>query len=113
VPQESRLYPVAAESRLDGMAVFDDTMLLDSFVYAFAFRIATFDKRAMAETKRLVNLNSLPPDAEIAPEWDCFLDALARPAAQARLKTLFERWFHKPGDVETRLGYHVALLGAR
>jgi hypothetical protein len=54
-----------------------------------------------------------PPHAEIAPEWDCFLDALARPAAQARLKTLFERGFHKPGDVETRLGYHVGLLGAR
>jgi hypothetical protein len=25
---------------------------------------------------------------------------------------LFERGFHQPGDVETRLGYHVGLLGA-
>jgi enoyl-CoA hydratase/carnithine racemase len=86
---------------------------LDSFVDAFAFRIASFDKRAMAETKRFVNLNSLPPDAEIAPEWDCFLDALARPAAQSHIKTLFESGFHKPGDVESRLGYHVGLLGSR
>ena len=35
-----------------------------------------------------------------------------RPAAQARIRTLFERGFHKPGDVESRLGYHVGLLGS-
>lgn len=83
---------------------------LDDFVDALALRISTFDKRAIAETKALVDVNSLPPDAEIAPEWDAFLAALARPAAQARLKTLFERGFHQPGDVETRLGHHVGLL---
>jgi enoyl-CoA hydratase/carnithine racemase len=84
---------------------------LDDFVDAFAVRISTFDKRAIAETKALVDVNSLPPDAEIAPEWDAFLAALARPAAQVRLKTLFERGFHQPGDVESRLGHHVGLLG--
>jgi enoyl-CoA hydratase/carnithine racemase len=84
---------------------------LDDFVDALAVRISTFDKRAIAETKALVDVNSLPPDAEIAPEWDAFLAALARPAAQARLKTLFERGFHEPGDVESRLGHHVGLLG--
>jgi enoyl-CoA hydratase/carnithine racemase len=86
---------------------------LDAFVDALAIRISGFDKQAIAETKRLVNLNSLPPDSEIAPEWDAFIAALGRPAAQARIKTLFERGFHRPGDVETRLGYHVGLLGAR
>jgi enoyl-CoA hydratase/carnithine racemase len=83
---------------------------LDDFVDALAVRISTFDKRAIAETKALVDVNSLPPDAEIASEWDAFLAALARPAAQARLKTLFERGFHEPGDVESRLGHHVGLL---
>src|SRR5437016_7604766 len=85
---------------------------LDAFVDALAVRISSFDKQAMADTKRLVNLNSLPPDAEIAPEWDALTAALGRPASQARLRSLFERGFHKPGDVETRLGYHVGLLGA-
>lgn len=85
---------------------------LDGFVDALARRISSFDKQAIAETKRLVNLNSLPSDAEIAPEWDAFIASLARPAAQARIRTLFERGFHKPGDVETRLGYHVGQLGA-
>ena len=84
---------------------------LDDFVDALATRISSFDKQALAETKRLVDVNSLPPDAEIVPEWDAFLAALQRPAAQARIRKLFERGFHEPGDVETRLGHHVGLLG--
>jgi enoyl-CoA hydratase/carnithine racemase len=84
---------------------------LDAFVDALATRIASFDKQAIAETKRLVNIASLPQDAEIAPEWDAFLTSVARPAARARIKTLMERGFHRPGDVETRLGYHVGQIG--
>ncbi|MGA5463385.1 enoyl-CoA hydratase/isomerase family protein [Mycobacterium sp. NPDC050041] len=84
---------------------------LDAFVDALATRIASFDKQAIAETKHLVNVNSLPPDDEIAPEWDAFVAALGRPAAQARIQKLFERGFHQPGDVETRLGHHVGRLG--
>src|SRR6195952_712022 len=83
---------------------------LDDFVDALARRISSFDKTAIAETKRLVDVNSLPPDSEIAPEWDAFLAALARPAAQVRIRTLLERGLQQPGDVETRLGHHVGLL---
>ncbi len=86
---------------------------LDAFVDAFAERIASFDKQAIAETKRLVNIASLPSDAEIAPEWNAFLSSLGRPAAQSRIKALFGRGFHKPGEVESRLGYHVGQLGAQ
>jgi enoyl-CoA hydratase/carnithine racemase len=85
---------------------------LDAFVDALATRIASFDKQAIAETKRLVDVNSLPPNAEIVPEWEVFLAALGRPAAQERIRMLFERGFHEPGDVETRLGYHVGKLGS-
>jgi enoyl-CoA hydratase/carnithine racemase len=85
---------------------------LDNFVDAFARRIASFDRRAIAETKHLVDLNSLPSDAEIVQEWDAFIASLGRPAAQARLRLLFEQGFHKPGDVENRLGYHVGTLGS-
>lgn len=84
---------------------------LDGFVEALAMRIASFDKDAIAETKRLVDIASLPPDAEIKPEWDAFLAALARPAAQSRIKALMARGFHRPGDVENRLGFHVGQLG--
>jgi enoyl-CoA hydratase/carnithine racemase len=84
---------------------------LDGFVDAFAVRIASFDKRAIAETKHLVNVASLPSDAEIAPEWDAFLSSVQRPATQARIKRLMELGFHKPGDVEDRLGHYVGRLG--
>jgi enoyl-CoA hydratase/carnithine racemase len=84
---------------------------LDGFVDALATRIASFDKQAIIDTKRLVNVASLPPDVEIAPEWDAFLASVARPAAQERIKRLMELGFHKPGDAETRLGFYVGQLG--
>jgi len=84
---------------------------LDGFVEALAMRIASFDKDAIAGTKRLVDIASLPPDVEIKPEWDAFLASLARPAAQSRIKALMARGFHRPGDVENRLGFHVGQLG--
>jgi enoyl-CoA hydratase/carnithine racemase len=84
---------------------------LDAFVEQLAMRIASFDKRALAETKRLVNLNSLPADEEILPEWGAFVASLARPAAQRRIQRLFELGFHEPGDVEAKLGDYVGRLG--
>ena len=84
---------------------------LDALVDRLAQRIASFDKEAIAETKRLVNIASLPPDSEIAPEWDAFMNSLGRPAAQERIKKLMAQGFHRPGDVETRLGEYLGLLG--
>jgi len=84
---------------------------LDGFVEALAMRIASFDKEAIAETKRLVDVASLPPDEEIKPEWDAFLAALGRPASQTRIKALMARGFHRAGDVENRLGFHVGQVG--
>ena len=84
---------------------------LDGFVDALAMRIASFDKQAIADTKRLVDIASLPSDADIRPEWDAFLTALQRPASQKRIKALMERGFHRPGDVERRLGFYVGQIG--
>jgi len=84
---------------------------LDAFVESLATRIASFDKRAISETKRFADVASLPPDFEIAPEWDVCFASIMRPAAQERIKKLMERGFHKAGDVEDRLGYHVGQLG--
>ena len=84
---------------------------LDEFVDSLATRIASFDKRAISETKRFVDVASLPPDYELAPEWDVCVASIMRPAAQERIKKLMERGFHKPGDVENRLGHHVGQLG--
>ncbi len=83
---------------------------LDAFVESLATRIASFDKRAISETKRFADVASLPPDFEIAPEWDVCFASIMRPAAQERITKLMERGFHKAGDVEDRLGYYVGQL---
>src|SRR6202789_2659966 len=82
---------------------------LDAFVEALATRIAGFDKWAIANTKRLVN-TSLPPDVEFGAGWDACIASLGRPAAQNGIKALMARGFHKPGDVENRLGYYLGQI---
>src|SRR4051812_36041815 len=83
---------------------------LDDFVDALATRIASFDKWAIANTKRLVNEASLPPDVEIRAGWDACMASVKRPAAQERIKTLLERGLQQPGDSEDRLGFAVGQL---
>src|SRR5580704_16461798 len=80
---------------------------LDDFVDALATRIASFDKDAIRDTQRLVNVASLPPDIEIESGWNACVASMARPATQQRIKTLLGRGFCKPGDAENRLGDFV------
>ena len=85
---------------------------LDSYVDALATRIARFDKWAIGETKRLVN-TSLPPDVELGAGWDACIASLGRTAAQQGIKALMAEGFHKPGDIEERLGFHLGQLPPR
>jgi enoyl-CoA hydratase/carnithine racemase len=82
---------------------------LDAFVEALATRIAKFDKWAIANTKRLVN-TSLPPDVELGAGWDACITSVGRSAAQEAIKALMAHGFHKPGDVENRLGYYLSQI---
>ena len=84
---------------------------LDNFVDALATRIASFDKWAIANTKRLVNEASLPPDVEIRAGWDACMASVKRPAAQESIKALLEQGLQKPGDLQDRLGFHLGQLG--
>jgi enoyl-CoA hydratase/carnithine racemase len=84
---------------------------LDGFVDQVATRIASFDKHAIAETKRLVNLASLPADSEILPEWDAFITSVSSPSAQRRIRQLLEQGLHRPGDVENHIGAYLGKLG--
>jgi enoyl-CoA hydratase/carnithine racemase len=86
---------------------------LEAFVESLATRIASFDKRAISETKRFVDVASLPPDFEIAPEWDVCLASIGRPAAPQRFSMRLDRGFHQPGDEEAPLGYPVGQLGSQ
>ncbi|MGF6175369.1 enoyl-CoA hydratase/isomerase family protein [Ensifer sp. 4252] len=84
---------------------------LNGFVDALATRIATFDKQAIADTKRLVDFSSLPSDAEIGAGWDAFVTSVQRPQAQTKIKRLMELGLQTNADVETRLGDYTATLG--
>src|SRR5882762_399186 len=84
---------------------------LDGFVDALASRIASFDKRTLMDTRRLVNIAGLPPDIEIESGWNACLASMARPATQERIKELIGRGFCKPGDAENRLGDFVGQHG--
>lgn len=83
---------------------------LDDFVDALAKRIASFDKRALSDTKRFVDAASLPSDYELGEEMVVCNASIERPATQRRIKLLLDRGLHKAGDVETRLGYYVGQL---
>jgi enoyl-CoA hydratase/carnithine racemase len=85
---------------------------LDPFVDALAARIATFDRWAISNTKRLVNAASLPPDVEIAAGWQACMTSITRPAAQERIRMLLDGGFQNPGDVEDALGYSLGKLRA-
>jgi enoyl-CoA hydratase/carnithine racemase len=84
---------------------------LDDFIDALAARIASFDKWAIANTKRLVNEASLPSDVEIRAGWDACMASIQRPAAQERIKALLDQGLQEPGDLENRLGFHLGQLG--
>ena len=81
---------------------------LDGFVDALATRIASFDRQAIIETKRLVDLAGVPSNEEMQAEWDAFIASVQRPAAQARVKALVEQGLQQPGDVERNLGQYTA-----
>jgi enoyl-CoA hydratase/carnithine racemase len=81
---------------------------LDGFVDALATRIAGFDRTAVVETKKLVNLASLPPDSEMTPNWDAFISTVQRPAAQARVGALVKQGLQKDTSIYKDLGKRTA-----
>ncbi|NNG25295.1 enoyl-CoA hydratase/isomerase family protein [Massilia sp. ML15P13] len=81
---------------------------LDGFVDAMARRIASFERSAIVETKKLVNVASLPPDAEMQPGWDAFIASVNRPETQLRLKALVDKGLQQPGEAEKNLGRATA-----
>src|SRR5436853_2878793 len=59
---------------------------LDGFVDALATRIASFDKRTIMDTRRLLNIARLPPDVEIECGWDAGVASIERPATARTIK---------------------------
>src|SRR5262249_31992680 len=81
---------------------------LDRFVDALAPRIASFDRRAIAAAKNLVNHVSLPSADPLLDAVTSFETALTRPETQQRILALLERGLEREVDFENRW---PALLG--
>jgi enoyl-CoA hydratase/carnithine racemase len=63
---------------------------LDGFVYALARRIATFDGRAIAAAKRLINQVSLPSADSLLSALNSFQTALTWPETLQRVEALLK-----------------------
>jgi enoyl-CoA hydratase/carnithine racemase len=75
---------------------------LDGFVNALARRIASFDRRAIAAAKNLVNQVSLPSADRLLDSITSFETALTWPEALQRIQALLERGLQRDVDFEKR-----------
>src|SRR5258706_9460992 len=73
---------------------------LDGFVDTLARRIASFDRRALAAAKHLVNEVSLPTSDRLLAAFTSFGAALGWPEAQSRIRTVLERGLQRDADFE-------------
>ena len=75
---------------------------LDGFVDALARRIASFDRRAIAAAKKLVNQVSLPSADRLLDSITSFETALTWPETLQRIQALLERGLQRDVDFEKR-----------
>src|SRR5579862_152317 len=75
---------------------------LDDFVDALARRVASFDRRAIAAAKNLVNRVSLPSADRLLDAITSFETALTWPEAQQRIENVLQRGLQRDTDFETR-----------
>ena len=75
---------------------------LDQFVDALARRIASFDRRAIAAAKNLVNQVSLPSADRLLDSITSFETALTWPETLQRIQALLERGLQRDVDFEKR-----------
>jgi enoyl-CoA hydratase/carnithine racemase len=75
---------------------------LDGFVDAIARRIASFDRRAIAAAKNLINQVSLPSADRLLDALNSFQIALTWSEAQQRIQALLERGLQRDSGFENR-----------
>lgn len=83
---------------------------LDAFVEAMAQRIASFDKYAVSETKRLLNRATLPQDGDLTETQDAFLTATQRPQVRERGMKARAKAMEVGFEFEKRLGHYLGTL---
>jgi enoyl-CoA hydratase/carnithine racemase len=83
---------------------------IESFTDAFARRIAAFDKVAVAGIKKLVDVATLPDDAEFAAGLQAYFATAGRPERRPFVQLLFKNGMQQPDGIETDLGTAIGKL---
>jgi enoyl-CoA hydratase/carnithine racemase len=83
---------------------------IEAFTDAFARRIASFDKVAVAGIKKLVDVATLPADAEFAPGLEAYFATAGRPENLPFTKLLLDNGLQQPDGIETDLGTAIGEL---
>jgi len=100
--------PLAAEYGYVNRVVPDAE--LEEFTDGFARRIAAFDRVAVSGIKQLVDLASLPPDAELVSGFSSYLATSGRAENAAFVRLLFERGLQQEDGIERELGAAIGEL---
>src|ERR1700728_4201276 len=83
---------------------------LDAFVDRLAHRIASFDRRAIAAAKNLVNQVSLPSTDRLLDAITSFENALTWPETQRRVQAVLKLGLQQDADFEKRWPEVLGLL---
>ena len=83
---------------------------IEGFADAFARRIATFDKAAVAGIKKLVDVATLPEDEEFAHGLQAYFATAGCPENGPFVQQLFETGLQQADGIETELGSAIGKL---
>ena len=83
---------------------------IEGFTDAFARRIATFDKVALTGIKQLVDVATLPDDAEFAAALKAYFATAGRPENLPFTQLLLKNGLQQPDGIETDLGTTIGKL---
>jgi len=83
---------------------------IEDFTDAFARRIASFGKVAVTGIKKLVDVATMPDDAEFAAGLQAFFAAVGRAENRPVARLLFQHGLQQPDGIETDLGSAIGKL---
>jgi enoyl-CoA hydratase/carnithine racemase len=83
---------------------------LDEFTDRFARRVAAFGKEAVSGIKQLVDVASLPSEAELAAGLRAYFATAGRPVNAPFVQTLFELGLQRTDGIERELGTAIGKL---
>jgi enoyl-CoA hydratase/carnithine racemase len=99
---------LAAEYGYVNRLIPDDD--IEEFTDGFARRIGAFDKVAVAGIKSLVDVATLPDNAEFAPGLQAYFATASRPENQPFVQLLVQNGLQEPDGVESDLGGAIGRL---